>query len=80
MAIGADVDWLEAGIPLILAEGLHGVRKLRRAFLQTPVVQFKNDGWRLSRNENDGKNKSHRLEIYRSPMKNNLNKVKFFDY
>ena len=28
MALRAGVDWLEAGTPLILAEGLHGVRKL----------------------------------------------------
>lgn len=26
MALRAGVDWLEAGTPLILAEGLHGVR------------------------------------------------------
>ena len=29
MALRAGVDWLEAGTPLILAEGLHGVRNLR---------------------------------------------------
>ncbi|SMO73629.1 orotidine 5'-phosphate decarboxylase / HUMPS family protein [Fodinibius sediminis] len=38
MALRAGVDWLEAGTPLILAEGLHGVRKLREAFPETPVV------------------------------------------
>ena len=38
MALRAGVDWLEAGTPLILAEGLHGVRALRRAFPQTPIV------------------------------------------
>ncbi|MFH6603873.1 orotidine 5'-phosphate decarboxylase / HUMPS family protein [Maribacter algicola] len=38
MALRAGVDWLEAGTPLILAEGLHGVRKLREAFPQTPIV------------------------------------------
>lgn len=38
MAIRAGVDWLEAGTPLILAEGLHGVRKLREAFPQVPIV------------------------------------------
>ena len=32
MAMRAGVDWLEAGTPLILAEGLHGVKKLREAF------------------------------------------------
>lgn len=37
-AIRAGVDWLEAGTPLILAEGLHGVRKLREAFPQYPIV------------------------------------------
>ena len=34
----AGVDWLEAGTPLILAEGLHGVRELRNAFPDVPVV------------------------------------------
>jgi 3-hexulose-6-phosphate synthase/6-phospho-3-hexuloisomerase len=38
MALGAGVDWLEAGTPLILAEGLHGVRALRQAFPQVPIV------------------------------------------
>lgn len=38
MALRAGVDWLEAGTPLILAEGLHGVRKLREAFPQVPIV------------------------------------------
>ncbi|HLV81899.1 MAG TPA: orotidine 5'-phosphate decarboxylase / HUMPS family protein [Chthonomonadaceae bacterium] len=38
MALHAGVDWLEAGTPLILAEGLHGVRALRQAFPQTPIV------------------------------------------
>ena len=38
MALRAGVDWLEAGTPLILAEGLHGVRKLREAFPGTPIV------------------------------------------
>ena len=38
MALRAGVDWLEAGTPLILAEGLHGVRKLRKAFPNVPIV------------------------------------------
>jgi 3-hexulose-6-phosphate synthase/6-phospho-3-hexuloisomerase len=38
MALGAGVDWLEAGTPLILAEGLHGVRALRERFPDTPIV------------------------------------------
>lgn len=38
LAMRAGVDWLEAGTPLILAEGLHGVRKLREAFPEVPIV------------------------------------------
>lgn len=38
MALRAGVDWLEAGTPLILAEGLHGVRALRKAFPDVPIV------------------------------------------
>lgn len=38
MAMRAGVDWLEAGTPLILAEGLHGVRALRREFPDVPIV------------------------------------------
>ena len=37
-AMEAGVDWLEAGTPLILAEGLHGVRALRREFPDVPIV------------------------------------------
>jgi 3-hexulose-6-phosphate synthase len=38
MGLRAGVDWLEAGTPFILAEGLHGVKKLREAFPATPIV------------------------------------------
>ncbi|TDB64641.1 orotidine 5'-phosphate decarboxylase / HUMPS family protein [Arundinibacter roseus] len=38
MALRAGVDWLEAGTPLLLAEGLHGVKKLREAFPGIPIV------------------------------------------
>lgn len=38
LAMRAGVDWLEAGTPLILAEGLHGVRMLRERFPKTPIV------------------------------------------
>ncbi len=38
IALRAGVDWLEAGTPLILAEGLHGVKALRAAFPETPIV------------------------------------------
>ncbi len=38
IAMRAGIDWLEAGTPLILAEGLHGVRALREAFPEIPIV------------------------------------------
>ncbi|WP_299460339.1 orotidine 5'-phosphate decarboxylase / HUMPS family protein [uncultured Gimesia sp.] len=38
MAMRAGVDWLEAGTPLILAEGLNCVRELRKHFPETPIV------------------------------------------
>ncbi len=38
LALRAGVDWLEAGTPLILAEGLHGVRALRSEFPGVPIV------------------------------------------
>src|SRR3954466_12215464 len=38
MARRAGVDWLEAGTPFILAEGLHGVRALRERFPDKPIV------------------------------------------
>jgi 3-hexulose-6-phosphate synthase/6-phospho-3-hexuloisomerase len=38
MALRAGVDWLEAGTPLIIAEGMHGVRALRERFPQAPIV------------------------------------------
>lgn len=37
-ALRAGADWLEAGTPLILAEGLHGIRALRREFPDVPIV------------------------------------------
>ena len=42
LALRAGVDWLEAGTPLILAEGLHGVRKLREAFPGVPMPKRSN--------------------------------------
>ncbi len=36
-AVRAGVDWLEAGTPLILAEGLHCVRALRARFPIIPL-------------------------------------------
>ncbi len=37
-AMRAGVDWLEVGTPFILAEGLHGVKALRKEFPTTPIV------------------------------------------
>ena len=38
VAVEAGIDWIEAGTPLILAEGLHGVRTLRKEFPNYPIV------------------------------------------
>lgn len=38
MALRAGVDWLEAGTPLIIAEGMRGVRELHSRYPQTPIV------------------------------------------
>jgi 3-hexulose-6-phosphate synthase len=38
LAMRAGVDWLEAGTPLILAEGQRAVRELRARFPKTPIV------------------------------------------
>jgi 3-hexulose-6-phosphate synthase/6-phospho-3-hexuloisomerase len=38
VAVEAGVDWLEAGTPLILAEGLRSVKALRAAFPRHPIV------------------------------------------
>jgi 3-hexulose-6-phosphate synthase/6-phospho-3-hexuloisomerase len=38
IAVEAGVDWLEAGTPLILAEGLRAVRALREGFPRHPIV------------------------------------------
>ena len=37
-AVRAGIDWLEAGTPLILGEGLHAVKALRREFPGRPIV------------------------------------------
>jgi 3-hexulose-6-phosphate synthase/6-phospho-3-hexuloisomerase len=37
-AMKTGVDWLEAGTPLILAEGLRSIRGLRERFPNTPIV------------------------------------------
>ncbi len=38
VAVAAGVDWLEAGTPLILGEGLHAVRRLRQLYPDKPIV------------------------------------------
>src|SRR5260221_14167969 len=38
IAVEAGVDWLEAGTPLLLAEGLRGVKALRATFPRHPIV------------------------------------------
>jgi 3-hexulose-6-phosphate synthase len=38
MAIRAGVDWLEVGTPLIIAEGMRGVRELRARYPHVPIV------------------------------------------
>lgn len=37
-AVRAGIDWLEAGTPLILGEGLHAVKALKERFPDHPVV------------------------------------------
>lgn len=37
-SVKADVDWLEVGTPLLLAEGLHAVHAFRKEFPDTPIV------------------------------------------
>jgi len=37
-AVRAGVDWLEVGTPLIITEGMHGVRALRERFPGRPIV------------------------------------------
>lgn len=38
MAVQAGVDWLEVGTPLVIAEGMHGVRALRERYPDTPII------------------------------------------
>ncbi|SFS57405.1 orotidine 5'-phosphate decarboxylase / HUMPS family protein [Paenibacillus sp. BC26] len=38
IAVEAGVDWIEAGTPLLLGEGLHAVAALRQAFPNHPIV------------------------------------------
>lgn len=38
IAVEAGADWIEVGTPLVLAEGLHAVRALRREFPRHPLI------------------------------------------
>lgn len=38
VAVDAGIDWIEAGTPLLLGEGLHAVRRLREAFPHHPII------------------------------------------
>lgn len=38
LAMSSGVDWLEAGTPLIIAEGMNGIRALRSEFPRAPIV------------------------------------------
>src|ERR1700749_3359776 len=38
LALNAGVDWLEAGTPLILSEGMNSIRALRAEFPAVPIV------------------------------------------
>jgi 3-hexulose-6-phosphate synthase len=38
IAVEAGADWIEVGTPLILAEGLHAVRALRKEFPNHPII------------------------------------------
>lgn len=37
-AVRAGIDWIEAGTPLILGEGVHALRRLKEAFPDKPIV------------------------------------------
>lgn len=48
IALRAGVDWLEAGTPLIIAEGMRGVRELRARYPNVPIVadlKIMDGGW-----------------------------------
>lgn len=38
IAVEAGADWIEIGTPLVLAEGLHAVRALRKEFPEHPLI------------------------------------------
>ena len=38
LAVRAGVDWLEAGTPLIVSEGMNSIRALRAEFPGVPIV------------------------------------------
>ena len=57
-AVRAGVDWLEAGTPLIIAEGMNGVRALRKEFPGIPIVadlKTMDGGWLEGGNDGTGR-------------------------
>jgi 3-hexulose-6-phosphate synthase len=49
LAVRSGVDWLEAGTPLIISEGMHSIRALRAEFPGVPIVadlKAMDGGWR----------------------------------
>ena len=48
IAVRAGVDWLEAGTPLLIAEGTRGIRELRARYPDVPIVadlKIMDGGW-----------------------------------
>jgi 3-hexulose-6-phosphate synthase len=48
IAVRAGVDWLEAGTPLLIAEGTRGIRELRARYPNVPIVadlKIMDGGW-----------------------------------
>ena len=55
IAVAAGVDWLEAGTPLLLAEGLRAVETLHVRFPNHPDRRRpEDDGRRVPRSRDDG--------------------------
>ena len=61
----AGVDWLEAGTPFILAEGLHGAQKVARNISgHTNRRRPQDYGRRLPGGRNDGESETHSCGCY----------------
>ncbi len=60
MAMRAGVDWLEAGTPLILAEGFAWRKKIARSISRhSDCCRSQNNGWGLSGSRDDGKSRRY---------------------